>query len=197
MWLRVYRLWETRFAATRAGAPATRLAFDINKVIAHMTKNADLSALETRLDTLLANLLNDTRASRCTIRIDDPARGWSVDFVCAEAVRPGVNSLRGDGSIDQRAAGTVKWLAENKRNLVQPDIVNNPDPAPPPALTKIYAAKAQMLGPLLAEDGGLSGWFSVHYVDSAHSFTNEEQGALDRACQAVSQLVGIAVSSQL
>ena len=36
------------------------------------------------------------------------ARGWNVDFICAEAVQPGVKSLRGDGSIDQRGAATVE-----------------------------------------------------------------------------------------
>src|ERR1700745_3596194 len=130
-----------------------------------MNKTAEVSDLENKMDAVLETLLRKSVGSRVTVRIDDAARGWNVDFICAEAVRPGTKSLRGDGSIDQRMAATVKWMSENQRNLIQPDIINNPDPAPPPALMGVYAAKAQMLGPLLSKDGYLSGWISVHYVD--------------------------------
>ena len=102
-----------------------------------------------------------------------------------------MKSLRGDGSIDQRAAATVEWMAKHRRNLVQPDLTDAPDPAPPPALMSAYAAQAQMLGPLLASDGYLSGWISVHYVDGTHAFTAEEERALDRARAEVSRLTGI------
>jgi len=153
-------------------------------------KNAVVE-LERKLDGLLAGLLRETRGSRSTLRIDDAARGWNVDFVCAEALQPGVKSLRGNGSIDQRAAETVKWMAKYKRNLVQPDLTNNPDPAPPPALMSSYAAKAQMLGPLLNSEGYLSGWISVHYVDGTHAFSPDEERALDRARAEVSRLTGI------
>lgn len=156
-----------------------------------MEKPAEVAGLEKKLDDVLATLLRASHGSRSTLRIDDPARGWNVDFICAEAVQPGVKSLRGDGSINQRAAATVQWMVTHKRNLVQPDLTGNPDPAPPPALMSAYAAKAQMLGPLLAKDGYLSGWISVHYVDGTHAFTADEERALDRARAEVSRLTGI------
>ena len=156
-----------------------------------MEKRVEVAALEKKLDEVLATLLRETHGSRSTLRIDDPARGWNVDFICAEAVRPGVKSLRGDGSIDQRAAATVHWMAEHKRNLVQPDLTDNPDPAPPPALLTAYAAKAQLLGPLLAKDGYLTGWISVHYVEGTHAITRDEERAMDRARAEVSRLTGI------
>ncbi|HKU85538.1 MAG TPA: hypothetical protein VJV77_04290 [Casimicrobiaceae bacterium] len=156
-----------------------------------MEKSAEVAALEGKLDDVLARLLEATHGSRGTLRIDDAARGWNVDYVCAEAVRPGVKSLRGDGSIDQRAAQTVKWMAVRKRNLVQPDLTNNPDPAPPPALMSAYAAKAQLLGPLFAKDGYLAGWISVHYVDGTHAITPDEERAMDRARTEVARLTGI------
>lgn len=147
--------------------------------------------LRKKLEDLLTDLLDECGAGRCTVRIDDPQRGWSVDLVCAEAVRPGVNSLLGNGSIDQRAAETVKWMTANKRSLIQPDITNNPDPAPPPALMSAYAAKAQMLGPLLTANGYLQGWISVHYVDHPRPFTDKELHALERARQTAAKLVGL------
>lgn len=157
-----------------------------------MEKTKETSDLEKKLDAVLAALLRRSAGSRVTLRIDDAARGWNVDFICAEAVRSEIKSLRGDGSIDQRNAGTVKWMAANKRNLIQPDIINNPDPAPPPALIGVYAAKAQMLSPLLSATGYLSGWISVHYVEGTHAFTDDEVRALDDAHAEVTHLIGIA-----
>jgi maleate isomerase len=154
-------------------------------------KSSQVAALEKEFDDILATLLHASHGSRCTLRIDDAPRGWHVDFICAEALRPGVKSLRGDGSIDQRAAATVQWLAAEKRNLVQPDLTGSPVPPPPPALMSAYAAKAQMLAPLLAKDGALSGWISVHYVDGTHAFTAGEQRALDHAASEVARLAGI------
>lgn len=156
-----------------------------------MKKTDDVAALEKKLDAVLATLLAASHGSRATLRIDDAARGWHVDFICAEAVRPNVKSLRGDGSIDQRAAATVHWLVKHKRNLVQPDLTDKPDPAPPPALMSAYAAKAQLLGPLLGSDDYLTGWISVHYVDGPHTFTADEERAMDRAREEVSRLAGI------
>jgi maleate isomerase len=156
-----------------------------------VSRTADVAALEKKLDAVLERLLRDSHGSRCTVRIDDTARGWHVDYVCGEAVLPGVKSLRGDGSIDQRAAGTVKWMAREKRNLVQPDLTGSPDPAPPPALMSVYAAQAQMLGPLLTGDGHLAGWISVHYIGGTHEFSAAELRALDRAREEIVRLAGI------
>ena len=156
-----------------------------------MAKSDEVLDLEKKLDAVLAALLRESGGSRSTLRIDDRAREWNVNFVCAEALKPGVKSLRGDGSIDQRGAPTVKWMAANKRNLLQGDLSNNPSPAPPPALLAVYAAKAQMLGPLFAHDGYLSGWISVHYVDGTHEFTDAEIAALDRAATEVRRLTSI------
>jgi maleate isomerase len=156
-----------------------------------MSSNEDLATLEAELDRILSALLEASHGGRTTLRIDDPARGWNVDFICAQAVKPGVKSLRGDGSIPQRASPTVAWMAKNRRNLVQSDLLNKPDPAPPPALMGVYAAKAQMLAPLFDRSGELQGWISVHYVDATHDFTGEELAALDRAAAEVKRLTGI------
>lgn len=156
-----------------------------------MPTRDDVAALEAKLDQVLAGLLEASHASRVTLRIDDAARDWHVDFVCAEAVQPGIRSLRGDGSIDQRAAATVKWMAQEQRNLIQPDLTGNPEPAPPPALMSAYSATAQMLAPLVNRSGELQGWVSVHYVGATHDFTPDELAALDAAAADVKRLTGI------
>src|SRR5205085_9410156 len=71
-------------------------------------KSEAVTKLEAELDKVLTTLLKDSNGSRTTLRIDDPGRGWEVNFICAEALKPGVKSLRGSGSIDQRAAATLQ-----------------------------------------------------------------------------------------
>ncbi len=149
------------------------------------------AALTAALDAALGTLLREVHASRTTLRLDDPARGWGVDLVCAEALASGVASMRGDGSIDQRAASTVRWLAQHKTNLLQPDLLDHPDPPPPPALLAAYGAKAQMLGPLLDQTGSLAGWISAHYLDGPYMLTQADSQAMDRARVEIARLVGL------
>jgi hypothetical protein len=151
----------------------------------------DGDALTDALDGALATLLREVHASRATLRMDDPARGWGVDLVCAEALASGVKSMRGDGSIDQRAASTVQWMARHKTNLLQPDLLDSPDPPPPAALIAAYGAKAQMLGPLFDHAGHLAGWISAHYLDGPYQLTHADAQAMDRARVAIARLTGL------
>ncbi|WP_158746261.1 hypothetical protein [Acidisphaera sp. L21] len=156
-----------------------------------MAISPDTAQLAHSLDAILVKLLAEVHGSRATLRLDDPARGWQVAFVCAEALSPGVASMRGDGSINQRAASTAQWIGTNKRNLLQPDLLDNPQPAPPAALLQAYGAKAQMLGPLLDDTGYLAGWISIHYVDGPHALSQLDSAAMDRARAQVAHLVGL------
>jgi maleate isomerase len=154
-----------------------------------MPKHRDAIALETKLDGMLAELLAASHGSRCTVRVDNAMLDWHVDFICAEAIRPGIRSLRNDGSIDQRNAETVKWLDKHRKNLVQPDLTGTVVPPPPPALLSAYAAKAQMLAPLSGREGELRGWISVHYVEGPHDFTDVEVAALDKSAADIQALL--------
>lgn len=145
--------------------------------------------LKVRLQVALQGLLVATGASRCTLRVDDDARGWHVDYAIAEALRPGAKSLLGVGGIDQRAAATVAWLNRNRRNLIQPDLVNSPDPAPPSALLTAYSAKAQMLSPLFDENNGLMGWISAHYIDGPRPFALTDEAELSATRTRIAELL--------
>lgn len=156
-----------------------------------MAKDAGVTELEEKLDAVLAVLMHEARGSRTTLRIDDAARGWSVTYPCAEAVQPGVKPLKHEGSINQRGAATAQWMEKNRRYLIQPDLINSPDPAPPAALMSVYAAKAQLLVPLVNKADEMQGWISVHYIDSTQTFTDSDIAALAKAEAEVKRLTGI------
>jgi maleate isomerase len=136
-------------------------------------------ALRARLDTILGDLLVETSASRTTLRLDDAEHGFRVDDVAAEALAAGETSLRGQTSINQRAAATARWIARHRRVLVQGDLADAA-PRPPESLIRLYGVKAQMLAPIL-RNGQLDGWVSVHESRAARHWTGRDLAAVTRA----------------
>jgi maleate isomerase len=144
-----------------------------------MSADGLLSAVQETL----ADLLEATRASRVTLRIDRPELGWHVDEPAAEALAPGVKSIRGTPGLDQRSLPTVRHIDRTRRILVQEDC-DGADPAPPAALIEIYGVRAQMLAPLV-EHGELNGWVSVHDTAGARDWQGSDVDALSKAAQAL------------
>jgi len=140
-----------------------------------MRSTADL---KVRLDAILASLLDATHVARVTFRVDLPERGVSCNDVVAEALAPDVKSLRGLTAIDQRAAGTIRWLDAHQRPLVQEDLRGAVEPAPPPELTHVLGVTAQMLGPVV-RGGTLTGWISVHVEKASRQWTDADVLALE------------------
>jgi maleate isomerase len=138
-----------------------------------------------RLDALLKALCDQVMASRVTLRLDAPGRGFHVDDVVAEALTAGTRSLRRQTSIDQRAAETIQWLDRERRVLVQNDL-RGVKPAPPPELVELYGTTAQMLGPLVRDDALVS-WISVHYDKGPRRWSVTDIAALEAAIAAVYQ----------
>src|SRR5437667_6213491 len=124
---------------------------------------------------IVEKLLADVGASRTTIRLDRPD---AVFPVVAEATAPGINSIAGATSIDLKAAPTFIFLAEQKRPLIQSDLLNT-DVPPPPALIELYRARAQMVAPILRDDE-LVGMVSVHYAPGVRDWTSEDIAALEQ-----------------
>jgi hypothetical protein len=87
----------------------------------------------SRMQRLCEELLEATGADRTTLRVDVPQHDLHVDLTAAEAHRPGVRSIRREGSLDQRRLDTVEWLEAKGRNLVQPRF--GPPSMPPQAST--------------------------------------------------------------
>ena len=139
--------------------------------------------LRKTFDAILAELLKTIGASRTTLRLDDTKYGFHIDDVVAEAIAPGENSLRGQTSINQRAAATAQWVENNRQLLVQGDLSIG-EPRAPDALIKLYGVRAQMLAPV--ERGGrLDGWISVHEARCPRSWAEQDQAALRRAVEQV------------
>ena len=139
-------------AAVRVGAPLE--VPGAGTLLAHGVRRH-------RLQALCDDLLATTGADRVTVRLTDPGLGVDVALPAAEAVGPGVRSIRWDPSLDQRALETVRWVDEHRRPLVQPDFGR--PPFPPDALRDVYGVSAQLLAPIGADVAGpVPGWVSVH-----------------------------------
>lgn len=130
-------------------------------------------------EAILQELLDRTGATRTTLRLDLPDLGFQINDVAAEALAPGMRSLRCDTSIDQRAAASARFLERERRMLVQPDCLNA-EAAPPPELIRLYGVRAQMLGPVI-RSGELTGWISVHDTRDAREWRAADIAALEEA----------------
>lgn len=128
---------------------------------------------------LIEDLHEAVGASRTTLRLDRPG---AVFPVVAEALAPGVRSIRDDQKIDLKRAATYEFLANEQRILVQDDCTAN-DPPPPKELIDYYGVRAQMLAPLI-RDGQLIGIISVHYAPGPRAWSEDEVAALDHAAKA-------------
>jgi maleate isomerase len=134
------------------------------------------------VDTILKTLLGTTRASRTTLRIDLPLFGLHVNAPAAEALAPGVHSIKNKTSLDQRSAVAIKWLEKNRRVFVEDDCLNTtPEVAPEKEVTEVYGIRSEMVAPVIRHSD-LVGWVSVHNVRGPHMWTKTEIAAIEAAC---------------
>ncbi len=132
---------------------------------------------------VVSELLAKTNASRTTLRLDVPERGFHVNGVVAEALAPGVNSIAGETSLQQRQSQTATYLEKHREILLQNDCLTA-ELRPPKELLQIYGTKAQMMGPVVRGDA-LVGWVSVHYNPSTREWSAADVAALEAAVAAV------------
>lgn len=141
---------------------------------------------------IMQDLLGSTAASRTTLRLDLTGRYSELDAVAAEALAPGVPSIRGATSIrNLRDYSTGRFLEEHRRPLVQNDCLAD-DPTPSSDLIELYGVRAQMLAPLMNE-GGLVGLISVHYDPGSREWNAEDIAALQEAADRVQRELDEAV----
>jgi maleate isomerase len=144
----------------------------------------DRDALVAGFESILKDLLRGARASRTTLRIDLPAFGLGVNLPAAEALAPGVPSLKDKASLDQRRSVAFRWLDKHRRLFIEDDCLTaEPDVAPEREVVEVYGIRSEMLGPLVRDDR-LVGVVSVHDTTGPRQWTKDEIAALERACAA-------------
>jgi maleate isomerase len=142
-----------------------------------------------KVEAILAILRDETNASRTTLRIDLPDFGLHVDAPAAEALAPGVHSIKDKTSLDQRNAVAVKWLEKNRRVFVENDCLDTTaDVAPEAEVTDVYGIRSEMVAPVIRH-GHLIGWVSVHNTRGPHRWTENEIAAIEAACAKVGREV--------
>ncbi len=135
-------------------------------------------------DAIVQELLEATGASRVTLRLETPGQVYPV---VAEALSPGVGSIREATEIDLRAARTFQFLDREHRLLVQRDCLTD-EPVAPPELIELYGVRAQMLAPLV-RDERLIGIVSVHHAGTPRDWTEAEIAALNGAVERIQGLL--------
>lgn len=149
-------------------------------------------ALHKTLQTIMEDLLEATKASRTTVRLDMPAQNLVLETVAAEATVSGVRPLKGGKNSIKDLRNTVppvRWVEENLQILVQEDCLTA-DLAPPPELIEHYGVKAQMLAPVV-ENGRLIGIISVHYTPEPRHWSEKDIAALQDAAERIEGEISI------
>lgn len=134
--------------------------------------NETISALQV----ILEDLLKATAANRTTIRIDNPEQDLHMSTVLAEALAPGVHSIKSITSLNQRM---LRFQEEHRCNIIQDD-VENAELSPPQELIQVYGVKAQMLGTLVWNNR-MIGFISVHYMPSTRHWSEKDIASLEDA----------------
>jgi GAF domain-containing protein len=138
------------------------------------------------LDDVLRGLLDTTRASRVTLRRDLP--GESPFPVVAEALAPGVGSLRGERSVHLPSQPVVLEMLRG-RQVVQDDAAAAYDDPAFQRMLEVYGGlAAQIVTPVLRA-GTLEAIVSVHELGAPRRWTEEEVAAATRAAERVRELL--------
>jgi maleate isomerase len=119
-----------------------------------------------------------------TIRLDTPGEVYPV---AAEALAPGVRSIRGATEIDLRKAETFRFLDRERQTLAQHDCLRD-EPAVPPELIELYGVRAQILVPVVLDER-LAGIVSVHHAATVRDWTEAEVAAAEAAAAQVRELL--------
>lgn len=141
--------------------------------------------LAQSLEPILAELMARTGALRCTVRMDHPAQGLSVNVPCAEVLAPGARSMIPNSAVDHRRAKSVRSIEASRRTLVQGDVFADPALAPPRALVEIFGTRSQMVAPLIGGDDYMFGWVSAHFAEGPRDFAPTDVAAIEEARDAI------------
>jgi len=138
------------------------------------------------LEDVLRDLLETTRASRVTLRRDLP--GESAFPVVAEALAPGVGSLREERSVHLPSQPVVLEMLRG-RQVVQDDAAAAYDDPAFQRMLDVYGWLAAQIVTPVVRDGTLDAIVSVHQLGAPRRWTDDEIAAATRAAERVSELL--------
>ena len=138
------------------------------------------------LEDALRDLLESTRASRVTLRRDLP--GESAFPVVAEALAPGVGSLREERSVHLPSQPVVLELLRG-RQVVQDDAADAYDDPAFQRMLEVYGGLAAQIVTPVMRDGTLEAIVSVHQLGAPRRWTDDEIAAATRAAERVGELL--------
>ncbi len=138
------------------------------------------------LEDVLRDLLETTRASRVTLRRDLP--GESAFPVVAEALAPGVGSLRAERSVHLPSQPVVLEMLRG-RQVVQDDTAAAYDDPAFQRMLDVYGGLAAQIVTPVVRDGTLDAIVSVHQLGAPRRWTDDEIAAAARAAERVSELL--------
>jgi GAF domain-containing protein len=138
------------------------------------------------LHDVLAGLLEQTGASRATLRRDLP--GDTVFPVVEEVLAPGVGSIRDERSVHLPTQPVVLEVQEG-RQVVQDDCASAfADPAFQRMLAAYGGLAAQIVTPVHV-DGRLEAILSLHQLDTPRHWTPAEIDAATEAARRIRELL--------
>ncbi len=138
------------------------------------------------LDDLLEELLAATGASRVTLRRDVP--GPDAFPVVAEALAPGVGSLRDERSVHLPSQPVVREIQRGRQVVQDDSAAAFEDPAYHRMLEAYGGLAAQIVTPVIL-DGRVEAILSVHQLGAPRRWTDTEVSAATRAATRLGALL--------
>ena len=138
------------------------------------------------LDDVLEELLAATGASRVTLRRDVP--GPDAFPVVAEALEPGVGSLRDDRSVHLPSQPVVREIQRGRQVVQDDSAAAFEDPAYHRMLEAYGGLAAQIVTPVIL-DGRVEAILSVHQLGAPRRWTDAEVSAATRAATRIGALL--------
>jgi GAF domain-containing protein len=145
-----------------------------------------IHAVTNEINVVLQDLLEQTRASRVTLREDVP--GEYAFPVTHESLAQGVSSLREERTVDLKTQPVVALLRDGQQVVQDDSRAAFDDPAFQKMLDTYGGLAAQIVTPVLV-DGQLVAIVSLHQLGSPRRWTPDEVTAASVAAERIGELL--------
>jgi GAF domain-containing protein len=145
-----------------------------------------IHAVTNEINVVLQDLLEQTRASRVTLREDVP--GEHTFPVTHESLAPGVSSLREERTVDLKTQPVVALVRDGQQVVQVDSRAAFDDPAFQKMLETYGGLAAQIVTPLF-RDGRLVAIVSLHQLGSPRRWTPDEVAAASVAAERIGELL--------